>query len=286
MNVLIACFSQTGGTEKIAKMIQEGIINSNNECKLVNLIHTNPKNLNEYDIIGIGAPTFYFREPVNVRNFIKKLDVVDGKHSFLFCTHGSIIGNTFYHMNEELSKKGYITIGAFDSYALSSMQYYPKIVHTVNHPDDIELDEAREFGEKMCNLSLKVKNGESNVIPEFILNEEAWWAISSKNLSLEYLRKIHPKFEINIEKCTKCLECQENCPAEAINIEADPPEIQNEGCIFCLYCEKLCPEGAIEADWELMRAGGKGNLKKYVQALKEAELKGKFRPYVDYEKII
>ena len=100
------------------------------------------------------------------------------------------------------------------------------------------------------------------------------------------MRRIFPKFEINEDKCTKCLTCQENCPTNAIDVEAKPPEIQKESCLFCGYCEKTCPEGAIETDWKLMRAGSKGNLKSYVQELKKAEEQAKFRPYVDYEKII
>jgi formate hydrogenlyase subunit 6/NADH:ubiquinone oxidoreductase subunit I len=69
-------------------------------------------------------------------------------------------------------------------------------------------------------------------------------------------------------------------------MEVDPPEIQKEGCIFCLYCEKACPEGAIEGDWTLIKKVTRGNLEKYVAALKEAEMEGKFRPHLDYEKII
>ena len=32
--------------------------------------------------------------------------------------------------------------------------------------------------------------------------------------------------------------------------------------------------------------GSRGNLKKYIRALKEAENQGEFRPYIDYENIM
>ena len=267
-------------------MIQYGILNSGNKCEIINIKSADAKNLDDFDLIGIGTPTFYYREPINVRTFIQRMNKMDGKHCFIFCTHGSLIGNTFYYMNEELIKKDYLVISTFDSYSESSLQFYPKIMHTTEHPDDIELKEAKKFGENICNISLRVKNGESDLIPKFELIENTWWAKQSKILTLKILRKFYPKFRINKDKCVKCLTCQESCPVDAINVEIDPPKIQKEGCIFCAFCEKACPEGAIEADWTRTRKVAKRNLKGYVKVLKEAELQGKFRPYVNYEKIL
>ncbi|MFX1450920.1 MAG: EFR1 family ferrodoxin [Promethearchaeota archaeon] len=286
MKVVMIYFSQTGGTEKITKRIQEGILESGNECEIIPMNDARNKKLNSFDIIGIGCPTFYYREPRNVKTFIQNLEKSDGTHSFIYCTHGSIIGNTFYFMAEELNKKGYLVINSFDSYSDSSIQFYPQPMHTARHPDEIELKEANEFGQKICALSLRILEGEKELIPKFELIENTWWARDSKIATPEALRQITPKFEINIDKCTKCLTCQDNCPVEAIDIEVDPPEIQKDGCIFCWYCEKLCPEKAIEANWSLPRKIFKGNLKKYMKELKKAEEQGKFRPYVDYEKII
>jgi flavodoxin/NAD-dependent dihydropyrimidine dehydrogenase PreA subunit len=286
LNVLIIFFSQTGGTEKIAKKIRQGIVKAGNTCEIIKMKGANSNDLSKYDLIGIGAPTFFFREPVNVRTFIQNMYHVDGRQAFLFCTHGSIIGNTFYHMSDELTKKGYVVIGSFDSYSASSLQFYPKIMHTINHPDDIEIKEAIDFGENICDISVRIEKGDVSLIPKFELIEDTWWARDSKMLTLDLLRQIYPKFKIDVDKCTLCLTCQENCPTDAINVESEPPEIQNEGCIYCCYCEKSCPESAIGADWEKMRTGSRGNLKKYVRALKEAENQGKFRPYVDYENIV
>lgn len=286
MNVLIIYFSQTGGTEKIAKIIEQGILTRGNECEIIKIKSADTKDFNEFDLIGIGTPTFFYREPRNVRAFIRNIKSVVGKHSFIFCTHGSIIGNTFYYMSKELSKKGFIVIGSFDSYSNSSIQFYPKIMHTAKHPDEIELEEAKKFGENICDTSLRIQNGNLNLIPKLELIKNTWWARNPKLLTLEALRENSPKFNINLDKCTECLICQDNCPVNAIDIEIDPPEIQKEGCIFCWYCEKLCPKGAIEADWTNIRKAARGNLGRYVKILKEAEIQGKFRPYVDYEKII
>ncbi len=188
-------------------------------------------------------------------------------------------------MKEDLLKRGLLVIGSFDTYASSSLQFYPTPMHTAYHPDEIELEEAKNFGKNICDISLRIQKGEVDLIPKFELIEDTWWAKNSKMATPEFFRKFSPKLEINVDKCTKCLQCQENCPGDAINIEASPPEIQNEGCIFCWFCEKSCPVGAIEADWSPMKEFSKSNLKKYIEILKQAEREGKFRPYVDYEKM-
>jgi flavodoxin/Fe-S-cluster-containing hydrogenase component 2 len=286
LDILIIYFSQTGGTEKIAMAIQKGVVASGNACEIATIKNVDMKKLRNYDLIGIGCPTFYYREPLNVRIFIQKMEQLEGKHCFIFVTHGSCLGNTFYYLQEDLNRKGLLVIRAFDSYSESSLQFYPKLMHTTGHPDQIELQEAHAFGAQICTISSRIKKGESQLIPQFGLIENTWWARDSKRLLPPLLRKISPPLKINMDICTKCLICQNNCPVDAINIEASPPEIQKEGCIFCWFCEKSCPLGAIEADWSSMRANSRSNLKLYVKLLKEAEKLGKFRPYIDYEKIV
>jgi len=46
------------------------------------------------------------------------------------------------------------------------------------------------------------------------------------------------------ERCIKCDDCVENCPAEALTLE---PEFNiSDKCIVCFCCVELCPEGALE----------------------------------------
>ncbi len=286
MNVIIIYFSQTGNTIKIAEAIRDGIVSAGGGCDLQPIKEVNKSHLIHYDLIGIGCPTFYYREPRNVKQFIQALDPVESKHAFIFCTHGSVMGNTLYYTSEELSMKGYAVVGSFDSYGSSSLQFYPEVMHTHAHPDSIEYEQARKFGSTVCTMSERVREGEASLQPRFQLIDNTWWAEQSKVLTPRLLRNVSPKLAINPDTCTRCLECQEGCPVDAIHIEQDPPIIQDEACIFCWLCEKVCPAGAIEADWSAMAQASRGNLQKYVEELRLAERAGRFRPYVDYEKIM
>ncbi|MBW8331110.1 MAG: nitroreductase family protein [Prolixibacteraceae bacterium] len=51
---------------------------------------------------------------------------------------------------------------------------------------------------------------------------------------------------IDLEKCTRCLKCEKDCPAHAITIETG--EI-SDACIHCGHCVAICPEMAVSPDF-------------------------------------
>ena len=73
MKTLIICFSQTGNTRKIAECIYDGITDAKSECSIIPLNDVEPTSLSDYELIGIGAPVFWYREPFNVQDFIEAL---------------------------------------------------------------------------------------------------------------------------------------------------------------------------------------------------------------------
>lgn len=60
-----------------------------------------------------------------------------------------------------------------------------------------------------------------------------------------------PSFKVN-ERCTGCLACVENCPANALSSEDAAREKRRTllhnlmACARCGNCWRICPEGAIE----------------------------------------
>ena len=49
---------------------------------------------------------------------------------------------------------------------------------------------------------------------------------------------------VNMEKCTGCGECVEECPLEAITIENDKASISDE-CAECGACIEVCKHDAL-----------------------------------------
>ncbi len=97
-------------------------------------------------------------------------------------------------------------------------------------------------------------------------------------LSRDFLGQVMPRLEINPEKCTQCMECQERCPVGGIDVLAAPPRLQ-EPCIYCWHCVNVCPECALEADWAPLVEMAPANYARY------AEARGEFQWHVDPDSV-
>ena len=80
--IIIIYYSRTGNTEKMAKLVEEGVRAQNVDVVVKDAVNTKPDELLEYDGIIIGSPTYYG----SMASEIKKL--LDETVSF----HGDLEG--------------------------------------------------------------------------------------------------------------------------------------------------------------------------------------------------
>ncbi len=203
--------------------------------------------LEDYDLIGIGTPVFYFQEPWNVRDFISRLSFLKGKSSFVFCTHGGQDANTLARMAKGLKEKGLLVLGGLSIRGYDSFQPYIEFAYSKGHPDEGDLKKAEEFGREMVkNYRLVKEENRLDVLANFkfkfsLLHLTSLW------LTKERVNRHLPRMEIDKERCLKCSKCAEICPSGVI--ELNPYPIRKGDCIRCYYCEKVCPQGAIVVNW-------------------------------------
>ena len=244
MKSIVIHFSQTGNTEKVAKAIQSGIESVTGQCDIVKLRDADLGSLAKYDLIGLGCPTFSFKEPRNVTLFIKRMAKapVLGRHCFAFATHGGHPGNVLTSMASKLERVGLKVIGGFNCDGHLYLPFYTTPWFTDGHPDDIDLKLAADFGAKMVRNSEKLSKGEDVPIPKF-----KWLRGPLYGRIAAMAQQVYPELIFIREKCVypKCRLCVEHCPAGGINLSVDPV-VYRKGCIGCLVCEHICPTGAIE----------------------------------------
>ena len=300
MKSIVIYYSQTGNTRQIAQAIHTGMSELTEQCDIARLQDVDTEDLTKYDLIGLGAPVWHRREPVHVMNFIEyTMNSLEGKHGFAFCTHGLLPGRFLARVISIMTQKGLIAVGWNNWYCSVTMPEKPKPYFTDGHPDEIDLDEAINFGREVVERSRKIYAGESQLIPALPKGREydelypgrgsSWQLKKQKRTEvprdMELMELIGLRdfdFKFNKEKCLypKCTVCIDNCPTNSINMSISPPIIRKR-CDRCWFCEQICPQGAIEVDWEpIVRLIEKNVAPGFAELSKEAEAKGRFRRLV------
>jgi len=166
MKGIVLYYSGTGNTQKIARAIHKGMKGSLEKCDIAFIRDVKPDVVADYDLVGIGAPIWYFREPANVRLFIYNMPRMDGKLCFLFCAHGASPSGIFFSMAPAMEKKGFTVIGHNDWYgSVYQVLHAAKPYFTDGHPDAIDLKEAEDFGREMAERAKRIAAGEKKLPP-------------------------------------------------------------------------------------------------------------------------
>jgi flavodoxin len=131
-------------TQKIAKAMA-GVLNAT----VLEPENVDVDTLKDYDLIGFGAGVYWGRFYKKLRNFIKKLPLLQDNKVFLFGTngHGKM---PFKPMEKLLQKKGCVVVGKFS--CLGYNTFFPsRFLGRVNKgkPDTNDYERAQEFAESL-----------------------------------------------------------------------------------------------------------------------------------------
>ncbi|MEO0278386.1 MAG: flavodoxin domain-containing protein [candidate division WOR-3 bacterium] len=275
MKAIIVFFSQSGNTRKIALSIYGGVKGLINSCRLVSMSRVHPEELKNYDLIGIGSPV-WGGVPANVRRFINRAPDLSGRYAFSFCAHGAKPERFFPQMVRLLIRKGLTVIATKDWYGSVFHPLLPKPYLTDGHPDEIDLEEARQFGREVAKVFLQISEGEKVSLPPVPPLPPP-----------RIVKRIYPRLSLVREKCKypSCKLCMDHCRLKVIDLSRDPPRFPKI-CQPCYFCEMICPEGAIVIDYE---EDSKVEIERaktiFVKSLEEAEKEGRFRRLVPIEEV-
>jgi flavodoxin len=158
MKILVTYFTQSGNTEKVAQAIYQAIGGDKEMLPLKEV-----KDPDGYDIIFCGFPVHAHSVPLPVQNFIKSIP--PGKKLALFVTHGSLRGGKLATTAIEHAMSLASTLKLLGTFGCRG-KVEPKIIEAllkkpehrtwaetaksaVSHPDEADLEDARQFAKKM-----------------------------------------------------------------------------------------------------------------------------------------
>lgn len=209
--------------------------------------------INSYDIIGIGSPSYILRPPFKVIEFIKRLPDLDGLHFFTFVLYGTRPGKTGNVLRNLLTIKGAKEIGYakfkgadyFVGYLQRGYLFSP------DNPNSDDLDIANNFGREIAATF----SGNKYIAPDMDSGPGIVYTIE-KLITIKLLTKYVYSyfFKADAEKCDSCGICVKKCPNNNIHQDTNGIPQWGRDCLFCLYCEMKCPKDAIKSvvDWLIM----------------------------------
>ena len=154
MKALVAYYSESGNTEKLAKAIYDGINLPGKEIAPIG-----EANVKDHDVIFVGFPVQASSVPAKVEKFIKRLS--EGINLAFFVTHGSLRGgqlaiSALYHAFSMALKvtvlgtfgcRGQVKPILIDA-LLNNPEHKAWAVEAqsaAGHPDEADLADGKEF---------------------------------------------------------------------------------------------------------------------------------------------
>ena len=223
-------FSPTGGTQKAADILAEGLA----ACGNIPDTMTETIDLTDYsadfgavclapeDIALIAVPSYAGRVPEDA---MERLAAVrgNGARAVLLCVYGNrAFEDTPAELADGAERAGFKTAAAAAAIAEHS------IAHTyapaAGRPDAQDEECLKAYAGKIWEKL----SGEECPAPAIPGNRPY-----KKRGAMEMIPQAN-------EGCTKCGLCAEKCPVQAID-RNDPHIVNREQCIYCMRCVSVCP---------------------------------------------
>jgi flavodoxin I len=163
MKVLVAYYTQTGNTERVARAIHDSLTTQKEILPVAEV-----KNRNGYDLIFCGFPVQMHSVPGKMADFIKALP--KGQKVAFFATHGSLRGGplprqafegaTALAINQKILGK-FGCRGKVDAKIIDALMKKPEhkawaemAQSAEGHPDAADLKDARLFAQEMIDWAV------------------------------------------------------------------------------------------------------------------------------------
>lgn len=247
MKILIAYFSGTGNTERVAREIGRRLQAKGHETTLGAVEKLSLDNLEDV-ALGIGFPSYGCASPAIVRHFVDNLPLATKPvPAFIFSTHAWSSGNALTDMAERLAEKNVHTVareafkcpsnGARTFFGPEHFMYKKMVTVDPNLP--LRLD---AFSGKI-NGKLAIFRKKSFDDPGEKTLSNRFLGLFAKHVMEE---RMYRDFKVLEDKCIGCARCVRQCPDDNLAMENGHAKfLRGTDCLRCMRCISICPADAI-----------------------------------------
>ena len=232
---MILYFSATGNGKYIAEQIVDA---TNEKCmSIVDCIHEGHYYFANEKIFGIVVPTYFWRLPRIVADYLDKLKIENCGYTFFLASYGTTTGMAGSMAKDIMARNGQ----KFDAY------------YSVIMPDTwtpvFDLTDKRKVDKWLSDgknqLTLVIDNIMSKRKDDFIDRKLPKWVAAIPSAYMYATERKTKNLSVNKALCVGCGVCAKKCPVEAIQMEEGCPVWKAEECEMCLGCIHRCPKFAI-----------------------------------------
>jgi ferredoxin len=184
------------------------------------------------ELVIAGMPVYGGRLPINVENFFSGIKGSNTPAVALVMYGNREYEDALIEMKIKLEKRGFKVIAGA---AFIGEHTFTKKVAT-GRPDAGDLKIAKEFGGKVIKEIDKAMAGKLIVSGNYPYVKSGFRPGSPGHITIHGIVN-------NMENCTLCGICAEECPWGAITINENV-NTDLKKCMRCLRCIKVCPEDA------------------------------------------
>lgn len=214
---IIAHFSPTGGTKKVANAIAAGFHTPIAEMDLTNA--DSSVTLGDNDALMVVLPVYAGRVP---QISLERLSALKGNGQKAVAV--VVYGNREYE-DALLETKDALEAGGFSVIAAAAFIAEHSIVRSIaaGRPD-------AQDKSLCCQFAADVMAKAEDAVPVQVPGNNPYKELTPA--------AFHPAAN---ESCVKCGVCAQQCPVNAIPLD-DPSQTLNDLCINCMRCVEVCPQ--------------------------------------------
>ena len=236
MNILVLYHSGVGSTKFVAELLSKELSSYNHNVALTSI--EKPHNIDQYDLLCIGFPTYHASPSYSITNYIDKLPRFRAKKpAFIFTTCGLYSANTLRIFTKQCLEKNIIPIyySSYRSPASDGVLVLP----------NLKLLQRFQKG-----LEKKIKYDVDNIFKASLtnkLNKPKFKFYSILNIPNKLGGKsFAPNIHLIKSECIKCKKCVIDCPHNCFSYdEGGYPIYSKSKCEHCYRCIHHCPKKAL-----------------------------------------
>ena len=247
LNAAVIYSSQNGSTQKVAKRIKNALISEGNKVSLFNTKQKEKINIHDFDLIGIGSPTYISRPSYEIMDFLDSIRDFSNKKVFTFVTYSTEIGDGANWLRKKIKSLHGIDAGHIACAGKNHFPGYTKYgyLFSPENPTNKEMVEIDLFVKDIISNNERdnsIERTSYDKKPDFIYRFERF--VTNRFLIRTLYRNF---FSFNRKLCTGCDLCINSCPMKNIFKDKKNHKKLRNDCILCLNCEISCPQKAISS---------------------------------------